>query len=759
MTKHNKSLIALAIATAHAAPLLAQDQQTAAQSSALEEVVVTASRRSESIQEIPYNITAVTGEAIKNIGADDLTKMSQFIPGMQMIDSGARSTGLVTLRGMNVGGLQAAENQGGSDIISRYVNDTPLLIDFKLVDVERVEVLRGPQGTLYGRGAMGGTLRYILNKPTTEAVEGSVSTKLYQNSESDGLSSDVTGIFNLPLSDTLALRVSADVVDDAGFVDYTSVLTEPGVSNNTRVVKDANTEETTSVRAALRWEPNDTFYAQGSYYLQDQKAGGRQAVNAAYTGDDFSSSLRYLEVRDNRDDLFNVEFGFNTDAVEIFSTTSLARYEGEGNRDQTDLLCVDIWEGYCDFPEFSAFTWEQDEEETFVHETRFLSTEANSPEWLDWIAGVYYEENEGTGDSREFTPGYYDFAGIDPTHADLAANLNGVTYSELEYRANSKSKFEERAVFGEATFHPADRLQLTVGARYFEQQEEIVYDCTLLPIYWGTDAAPECDSGKSKIDDTVFKLNAAYDLSDDVMLYATAAEGFRRGGTNIGPQLLDSEKSFDSDSAVNYELGWHSTLASGRVVFNGAVFRVDWNDLQVPAKSELQAINITGNARKGQIDGIELAAQASVTDNLGVSGWVTYYDHGLNGDAPEIGGFDGDAFPGVPNLQWNLAFDYAIAVPTGELTLRGNAYYKDEIQTRLNSEGSFNDNEVLDSYTLFNLSADYRLDQWRASLFADNLSNEYYYVGGRSAKRYGERGQFHYVGLPRTLGMSLTYEF
>ncbi|GMG85919.1 TonB-dependent receptor [Biformimicrobium ophioploci] len=750
MTKHNKKLIAIAIAAASASPLALQAQETGEPSAALEEVTVTASRRAESIQEIPYNITAVTGEAIQNMGADDLGKMSQFIPGMQMIDSGARSTGLVTLRGMNVGGLQAAENQGGSDIISRYVNDTPLLIDFKLVDIERVEVLRGPQGTLYGRGAMGGTLRYILNKPSTEAVEGSVTTELYQNSESDGLSSDVTGILNLPLSDALALRVSANMVDDAGYVDYVNVLTEPGVSNASRVVEDSNTEETTSVRAALRWEPTDDFHAQFSYYLQDQQAGGRNAVNQAFTGDKFSSPLRYLEVRDNRDDLYNVEFGWNTEAVEIFSTTSIARYEGEGNRDQTDLLCVGIWPGYCDFPEFSAYTLEEDEEEAFVHETRFLSTDANSPEWLDWIAGVYFEENEGTGSSREFTPGYQGWAGID------------TGYGEVEYWAYSGSTFEERAVFGEATFHPSEQLQVTVGARYFEQTEDIGYDCTVLPVYWywtRDEVTPECDSGKSEIDDTVFKLNAAYNFTDDVMLYATAAEGFRRGGTNIGPQLLDSEKAFTSDSAVNYELGWHTTLADGRVIFNGAIFRIDWKDLQVPAKSELAAINITGNARQGQIDGIELSTQAAVTDSLGINAWLTYYDHGLKGDAPEIGGFDGDAFPGVPNLQANVAVDYAVEVPVGELTLRGNAYYKDEIQTRLNSLGSFNDNEELDSYALFNLSADYRLDNWRASLFADNLTNEYYYVGGRSARRYGERGQFHYVGLPRAIGASVSYEF
>ncbi|UHQ54247.1 TonB-dependent receptor [Microbulbifer sp. YPW16] len=757
MKRYSKKLIALAIA-ANATPAVLQAQEAGSNATQLEEITVTASRRSESIQEIPYNITAVTGEDLQNVGADDLTKMSQFIPGMQMIDAGARSTGLVTLRGMNVGGLQASENQGGKDIISRYVNDTPLLIDFKLVDIDRVEVLRGPQGTLYGRGAMGGTLRYILNNPNTEAVEGSVSTEISQNSESDGISSEVSGVFNLPLSDTLALRVSGTRVDDAGFVDYENVLVEPGVSNAERTIKDANTEETNSVRAALRWEPNDTFFAQASYYVQDQTAGGRQAVNPEFTGGDFSSALRYEEVRENRDDLFNVELGLNTDLVEIFSTTSIAEYEGTGNRDQTDLLCVDIWPGYCDFPEFSGFTVDDNNSESLVHETRILSTESNSPDWLDWIAGVYYEETDTLLDAREYTPGYQDWAGID------------TGYGELEYWRFADSTFKEQAVYGEATFHANDQLQFTLGARYFEQEENYAYDCTLLPVYWywtRDTVEPECDVRDGSIDDTVFKFNAAYDFTADVMFYATVAEGFRRGGTNAGAQLLDSEKAYDSDTAVNYELGWHTTIADGAMIFNGALFRVDWKDLQVPTKSELAAINITGNANQGQIDGIELSTQAAVSDNLTLSGWVTYYDHRLDGDALAIGGYDGDAFPGVPNLQFNAAFDYFIPVPVGELTLRGNAYYKDEVQSRLNDityedelyEFDNSDNEVLDSYVVYNLSADYRLDQWRASLFLDNVTDEYYFSGVRSAKRYGERGQFYYVGQPRTMGLNFTYEF
>lgn len=716
----------------------------------IEEVVVTATRRAEGVQDIPYNITAVSGDAMREVGATSLSKMAQFVPGMQMVDAGARGSSLVTLRGMNIGGLQAAENQGGKDIISRYVNDTPLLIDMKLIDVERVEVLRGPQGTLYGRGAMGGTVRYILNKPNTDAVEGEVYGKIYSNAESDGLSYETTGVLNLPLSDTLAARVAVGYIEDAGFVDYTEVLTEPGVSNNTRVVEDANDEQTSSLRASLRWQPADNFYLQANYFMQDQNAGGRQAANELYTGNKYQSAMRYEEPYDAKDAVANVEFDWQTDYVEIFSTTSVATFDGRGQRDQTDLLIVDIFPGYADFPEFSAYTQEIDEVEALVHETRFLSVGDGA---IDWLAGIYYEDESAQSSSTEFTPGYQDWAGVD------------TGWGEIEYQALSDTEFTEKAVFGELTWHITDAVQVTAGVRSFEQTLNIKSDCTILPIYWydydnNIPAQPECDSGKGSISDTVGKLNASWDVTEDLMLYATAAEGFRRGGINVGPGLLPDEKTYQPDKAFNKEVGLRSTWVDGRVTFNAALFQIDWTDLQVPTKSAVNALNITKNGQEGQINGVELMLQAYATERLKLDGWVTYYDTGLTEDAPEINGLEGDSFPGVPELQFNLAADYTIPVGDAELVLRGNYYWKDEVKTQLNDTIANNGDYVeLDSYGLLNLSADYQRDQWHLKLYVDNATDEYYENGARGEARYGTRGSFRYVGTPRVVGLEAGYRF
>ncbi|MEM1110815.1 MAG: TonB-dependent receptor [Pseudomonadota bacterium] len=736
--KGKPTAMAVAVAAAgavYSGQVIAQDE-----SAVLEEVIVTASRRSESVQDIPYNITAVTGDFLLNQGADDLRKLSQFVPGLQLIDVGARDVGQATLRGMNIGELTAAETQQGESI-ARYINDTPLQIDYKLFDIDRVEVLRGPQGTLYGRGALGGTIRYILNNPTTDGIEGRLNGRVYQMEESDGTSYRMSGVLNLPLNDTLALRVSGSYLDEDGFVDYTEVLLEPGVSNDSRVVDDVNTEETTSIRAALRWEPTDDFYGQINVLFQEQKAGGRQATNEDFTGDEFELPMRYLEPRDAEDTMVNLELGWKSRYVELFSSTSYTDFDAEGTRDGTDILCEAINPYYCEFPEFSAFTVDEDETEIFVQEFRLLSTDAG-PERVDWIVGAFYEEEQDKNLFQEFTPGFTDFIGID------------TGFGDLEFEFKDDTTYTELAIFGELTVHITDAWQVTGGARYFDQETDIEFACTSV-IFAGV--IEDCISGKGSIDDTVFKFNTSYNFTDDIMLYATFSEGFRRGGVNAGPFLQSDEQTFDSDAVENYELGWHTTLADGRLIFNGAIFRIYWDDLQVPGRSEVAGVTIIQNANEGVIDGVELSAQAALGDNLTFNGWITYYDTGLDGDAPEIGGMDGDAFPGVPELQANVGLDYVLPLSGGDVIFRGNAYYKDEVATQLNS--GLPDYLVLDDYWLVNASVEYAWDNWRTVLYAENLLDEYYFTGGRGGFLYGEQGQFNYTGRPRLLGLEVNYDF
>ena len=275
---------ALGVISLHSVQAIAQDRAM------LEEVIVTASRRSESIQDIPLNISAVSGEAIKSQGLSSLTEVMQWVPGIHVVDQGGRASDTIVVRGLNASTVTSSEvlNNTGGDTVATYVGEIPLYVDLKLNDMERVEVLLGPQGTLYGAGTLGGAIRYIPNKPQFDETSVEVRGDIYQISEADDLSSDIGITLNLPVNDTLAFRFNVDNLDDSGFIDYIYTVREAGVSNpdpdfsdrddvnaNLRAVDDVNDEETLSVRAAVRWAPTDALDATLTYYLQNQDSGGR----------------------------------------------------------------------------------------------------------------------------------------------------------------------------------------------------------------------------------------------------------------------------------------------------------------------------------------------------------------------------------------------------------------------------------------------------------------------------------------------------
>ncbi|WND03414.1 TonB-dependent receptor [Temperatibacter marinus] len=723
-----------------AAPqVAAQDNDEAS----LEEITVTATRRAASIQSIPYNISAMSGNALENFGARDLTEISRMVPGIQFIDTGARQNGKLIMRGLSDGPLQAAENQGSGTTVSRYMNETPLTADIKLFDIDRIEVLRGPQGTLYGRGAMGGTLRYITKKPVMNDVSGEMDAEFYLTKDSGSVSQEFTGVANVSYSDNFAVRAAVNYLHDSGFVDYNYVHLVPGVSDAPKPVEDNNGEETLNVKIAALMKLSEETEISASYYMQDQFAEGRQAVNPDFTGEKYVSSLRYTEPRWNKDEIFNLEISHEGEDLSVLSSTSYSKYTGDGRRDQTDLLLF-LWPGYGDFAQFSSFTKEEAESETFVHETRVLS---NNEGALNWIAGLYYEHDSGQNRSREYVPGYLQWAGF--------TTGNGA----LEYDSYGDDSFEEKAVFGEITYDFSDQLHVTVGARYFEQSVNIKESCTWLVLL---DSAPDCvDPNEGGINDTVFKLNVSYDVSDDVLFYGTVAEGFRRGGINNIKDPLDSERTYGPDRVTNYEFGWHAKLLDNKWVFNGAVFYVDWTDIQIDAKSVNTAENITINAGKASSKGMELEGKYALSQAWTVGASYTYTDAQIEETIMDAGVIEGNKLPGVPEHQWSAYFDFSTDYDGGTIFANGSLFYRGKAKALVNKIAMFNNTDqfTMDDYVLANVAAGYNKDNWNVRVYVNNLFNKFAITGGRGARRYGDQGQFFYVVSPRTAGVSFGYDF
>jgi outer membrane receptor protein involved in Fe transport len=601
-----KSLIANAI-RAFTIPLGMTASAGLVQAQSLEEIVVTATRRAESIQDIPLNISAIGGAQIDKQGFGDLSELMAFVPGINIADQGGRDGNRIVVRGLNADPVENSfgqENGGGT--VSTYIGEVPLFVDLRLNDLQRVEVLLGPQGTLYGAGTMGGAIRYIPNKPNLDESEYEVRADAYSYSEGDGVSSDLGFTFNVPVSDQLAIRGSIDSLDDGGFIDYPYVVRQIGVSNpdpdfsnaadrdaNFSPVDDANTEEILSGRLAARWQPTDEIDATLTYYFQNGEYGGRNtsSIRSQVPAAEYEFGGRVVEPNNRDSELIALEIVADLGFAELTSATGIASVEENGQRDQTDLL-ISLEYSYETFPTFTAFTFEDEETDIFNQEIRLVST-SDGP--LSWIAGAFYNKNEYNALSSEFTPGYGLFTGF------------GDQLNDLEYFEADRTKLEEKAVFGEVAYQISDRWNITVGARFYEYDFETA-NLTEFPYF----AAPSFQpfplseinqlalTPNQEFEDELFKVNTSYTFENGNLAYATFSQGFRVGASNGGEACPDvfvpgpqglcllspgqqfgvnagdisqvNELEFLPDTVDNYEVGLKTTLLDGALTLNTAVF-------------------------------------------------------------------------------------------------------------------------------------------------------------------------------------------
>ncbi len=320
-----------------------------------EAVVVTATRSEVPLEQVPLSISAVTGADIERRAIGNLTELARWTPGLTVVDQGARGSNAVIARGLHTDALNGSESTDNNynNSVATYLGDIPLAIDLRLHDIERVEVLLGPQGTLYGAGTLAGAVRYLPRRPDTERRTFEVRGDLFALAHGGAPGSDAGVTFNLPLvARRLALRGSVDRYADPGFIDYDYLLRTPGVSEpepdltdpdalaaNLRSAPDANTEETVSARLALLWQAAPALSAQFAYHVQDQHVGARQ-VNHARSFDTgrYVAAHRYLEPNDRRNQLWSLELAWSQHWAEVTTAVGYSRFAEQGQRDQTDLL-------------------------------------------------------------------------------------------------------------------------------------------------------------------------------------------------------------------------------------------------------------------------------------------------------------------------------------------------------------------------------------------------------------------------------------
>jgi outer membrane receptor protein involved in Fe transport len=627
---------------------------------------------------------------------------------------------------------------------------------------------------LYGEGTLGGAVRYIPKAPNSKDFSLEAHGNLYglAHSDSEGYKGDV--VVNVPIAeDKLAFRAAVGYTHDPGFIDYPYLVNQPGVSNpqpnlndpaavaaNLHRANDVDWEHTLSSRLALLWNVSSNVDVTFNYYHQNQDVGGRTVNHRfAFNTGKYESAARFLEPNDRTSDLFSVEVVADLGFAQLVSATGVSRYDQAGQRDQTDLL-LDLGYGYENFPQFAAYTRELAKEKRTNEEVRLVSKGTGK---LSWIAGLFYNDYDLNSSSSEFVPGYDTFQGLSlPT-------------GDLEFRQTSHQTLNQTAFFGEVGYRFTDKLQLNVGGRQFKYDFG-VESTILLPLVDISDA----NQGASNDDGFLGKINLAYDFTKDVMGYVTLSEGYRNGGANpvavcpsplpVGVQLAcgtPDEINIAPDTTTNLELGMHSTWNSGKLVFNAALYHIDWDKVQTFSTTVNGALPITVNGGKAESKGLELSFQ-SRGERWSFTGTYAHNKAELTSFAPGIvdgveDGQPGDRLPGSPEQQASFYASYHRPLRNGyEINAGYGLSYSGNIITKV---GLRNNGEMLGGYTVHSVSAGIGHDRWQANLYVDNLTDKFAETGVRldptyirNVNGFDLRRYYRDVIRPRTLGIEFRYK-
>jgi outer membrane receptor protein involved in Fe transport len=749
----------LASAAASAADTPPADQ-SASSGGLLEEVTVTANKRGEqSVVDVPGAIQAISGDTLQRQGVSGFIDVATRIPGLQLQDLGPGDKKYI-IRGINsVGDSTAGVYYDEAVISGSNANDGGgRQADIKLYDLERVEVLRGPQGTLYGASSMSGTIRFITNKPKLTGVEGYVTAEI-SDTEKGSQNYDANGAINLPIVDgTLAARVVGWSINDSGFIDQVRI--PAGRVNN------VNDDRTTGGRGMLRWAPTDDLDLVASITAQTTKSDGssRYTPPGTMSFGDTDGGLPPVP----GGDLLNTDLTRSpwTDEVHVFSLTgtyklptgTLTATANQFNRDmnfQFDSTPILISFGIPD----PAQTIQPQSRDVQSDEIRYASASGGP---VNFVVGGFYQREKSDFNvevvrTNELGEIIGPFSPLNEEDA-LQHPGEGTTYFGRFDHRETKSY----AGFGEVTWDVNDKLSLVAGARYYSATLDGKQGTTHPFGGFGpgdVDPPPNHD----KFSKTTFKANASYKFADRQLVYFTFSQGFRGGGLNAAdlPFASGIPRGFEPDELDNFEVGFKGR-AGAALEYDVAAYYIDWTNIQVRQLDNTQAFPFIGNAGDARVTGLE----GSVTARLGqyfsfiVSG--SYQDAELTSDQPAIPGNDftgrkGDKLPNVPKFQGSISADFTAPITNGlRGTLAADFSYRGDTDTQLRAVPENAGNVRLDSYGLLNLRAAIESDVWTTTLFVRNVGDKRAQIDAISTTQ----DPLALITVrPRTVGVSFTRRF
>ena len=749
----------------------------------LEEVIVTAQKREQNLQDIPISVQVLGNKELEQLNISDFTDYVQYMPSVsvQVFGPGQNQ---IYMRGVADGG--DGNFSGTAPSVAIYLDEQPVTaigrnLDVHAYDIARVEAIPGPQGTLFGANSQAGTLRIITNQPDPEKSESGFDLGINTVSGGDiGYSAE--GFINIPLSERTALRLVGWYVEDGGWIDIvpgTQTFSRSGITvansgnddtNKNTVEKDHNSLTNTGARAALGIDLNENWSATASIIVQSQKSDGLFADQPDEGGPGQGKVLRFFQ-DDYKDKWGQAGLTIKGDLgfAELTFAGSYLDRDIDYNIDYTAYAEYSAYIEYyytCVYYDFNncndpRIQYENDSE--LKRSTFEVRLQSSNDSRLDWIAGFFHTDDKHEYFNQWVIPTI-------PDGNDIPLDRNIQDREDLYFATNQVRETSENAVFGELTWHFNDKLSGLIGARWFQNKDELSgfvgsrFSCYDPEdgnrVGNGTSTSPDCGGGlDSKHDDITFKANLSYEFTDDFMGYVTYSEGYRPGGINReGSEVIP--QIYKPDYINNFELGWKSMLADGSVRFNGAVYYMKWDDLQLTRfdiENYGSFLGLTANTNGANVKGIEAQVQWLISEAWSLSFAASYNDAKLDGDFfvgttdDEPAAPDGTDLPFTPDLKYTLSTRYEFSMGDHDSYLRAAWNWTDDSWNDL-----FVDDRVQqDSYGILNAAIGMSLGGGSLELFGDNLTNKH-----AELTRYNRAGDTRVTAnRPLTIGLRYWQRF
>ncbi|MDE2407778.1 MAG: TonB-dependent receptor [Xanthomonadaceae bacterium] len=828
--------LAAAVALAFATPVWAQTapEQAAASKEASKDskdkdtrtlgtVTVTAQKREENLQKVPISLQVLGDAQLEQQNVKSFNDYAKMIPSLSYGTAGGgvfSGPGFVQvyMRGVASGG--DGNHSGSQPSVGMYLDEQPITtiqgaLDIHMYDIDRVEALAGPQGTLYGASSQAGTVRIITKKPDPSGFSAGVTAEV-NAIDGGGIGHVLEGFVNLPINSGSAVRLVGWQKHDAGYVDNLhgtrKYPTSGIVADNANLAKNNyNTADTAGIRGALRFELNDRWTITPQLIAQKQKAYGSAGIDpmvgSAAAGYDASSAgmaVKHFNPESSNDRWYQAAMTVEG-KIGNFDLTYVFSHLKRDVDSESDYSDYGYW--YDTLAGYGAYFYDNngalinpaqyiqatDGYKRTSHELRIASPQDNR---LRLVAGLFWQQQEHQIHQRYRING-------------LASDLSVSGWPDTIWLTQQERRDRDSAVFGQLSFDLTDRIELNAGGRWFTTRNNLKgyfgfangysSGSSLPPVdrygeagcyaqygakaNWVSFEGAPCvvvDKGVKQSDAT-YRLNATWKIDDKKLVYATWSQGYRPGGINRRGTL----PPYVSDFLTNYELGWKTSWAGDTLIFNGALFRENWKDFQFSYLGQNGLTEIR-NANQAKIDGLEMDLTWAATYNLQINAGFAWYDPKLTANfcgwlkpdgKPETvcpaGTLDpngnvvtgpqaasGTQLPITPRFKGSLNARYTFDLGPGE------AYWQAAVSHAGKRRVDMRQAETsllgyLDAYTLVDLSAGWRKDSWAIDVFLNNAFNTRAQMSrfAQCAALTCGHEPYTVIAQPRTLGVRFSKQF